>query len=129
LHLVCTTDGVPLAFDLLPGGLHHLTPIHELTYGLPTGAAAYGDKAYNAGDDEARIADETGVRLMPLRKANMRTNIWAHKLALRAWRKRIEALFSQLEAMAVQRLRARANPRLQLKLHAALLAATIANAD
>ncbi len=129
LHRICTTAGVPVAFDLVPGGLHDPTPIHELTYALPAGATVYGDKAYNAGDDEASIADETGVRLVPLRKANMRPNIWADKLALRAWRKRIEALFSQLEAMGVQRLRARANPGLHLKLHASLLAATIANAD
>ncbi len=56
-------------------------------------------------------------------------NDWADKLALRAWRKRIEALFSQLEAMGAQRLRARTNPGLLLKLHASLLAAAIANAD
>jgi len=129
LHLVCTTAGVPVAFDLVPGGLHDLTPIHELTYGLPAGAAVYGDKAYNAADDEASIAADTEVRLVPIRKANMRPNLWADKLALRAWRKRIEGLYSQLEAMGVQRLRARANPGLQLKLHAALLAAMLTNAD
>ena len=95
LHLICTTAGVPVAFDLLPGGLHDLTPIHELLYALPRGAAVYGDKAYNASDDEASIADATGVRLVPIR----RPNAWADKLALRAYRKRIEALFSQLEAM------------------------------
>jgi len=128
LHLVCTAAGVPVAFDLLPGGLHDLTPIHELTYGLPAGAAVYGDKGYNAGDDEASILADVGVRLVPIRKANMRPNLWADKLALRAWRKRIEALYSQLEAMGVQRLRARANPGLLLKLHASLLAA-ITNAD
>jgi len=129
LHLVCTTDGVPVAFDLVPGGLHDLTPIHELTYGLPEGAAVYGDKAYNAGDDEATILADTEVRLVPIRKANMRPNVWADKLALRAWRKRVEALYSQLEAMGVQRLRARTNPGLHLKLHASLLAAIITNAD
>jgi len=35
VHLVCTTDGLPVAFILLPGGLHDLTPIHELTVNLP----------------------------------------------------------------------------------------------
>jgi hypothetical protein len=129
LHLICTTAGVPVAFDLLPGGLHDLTPIHELTYGLPAGAAVYGDKGYNGEADEATILADTRVRLVPIRKANMRPNRWADKLALRAYRKRIEALYSQLEAMGVQRLRARTNPGLELKLHAALLAATIANAD
>jgi len=130
LHLICTPAGVPVAFDLLPGGLHDLTPIHELTHGLPNGAAVYGDKAYNAAADEATILADTGVRLVPLRKVNAREpNTWADKLALRAYRKRIEALYSQLEAMGVQRLRARTNPGLELKLHASLLAATIANAD
>ena len=128
-HLVCTAAGVPIAFDLLPGGLHDLTPIHELTYGLPHGAACYGDKGYNAAADEATILAATGVRLVPIRKANMRPNDWADKLTLRAYRKRIEALYSQGEAMGVQRLRARTNPGLELKLHASLLALTIANAD
>ncbi len=129
LHLICTPAGVPVAFDLVPGGLHDLTPIHELTYALPEGATVYGDKGYNAAADEATILAETGVRLVPIRKANMAPNAWADKLALRAYRKRIEALYSQLEAMGVQRLRARTNPGLELKLHASLLAATFANAD
>ncbi len=129
LHLICTPAGVPVAFDLVPGGLHDLTPIHELTDGLPEGAAVYADKAYNAADEEASILDDTGVRLVPIRKANMRPNDWTDKLALRQYRKRIEAMYSQLEAMGVQRLRARTNPGLELKLHAALLAVTIANAD
>jgi len=129
LHLVCTAGGVPVAFDLLPGGLHDLTPVHELTYGLPAGATVYGDKGYNAGADEATILAEAGVRLVPIRRANMRPNAWADKLALRAHRKRVEVLFGQLEAMGVQRLRARTNPGLELKLHASLLALTIANAN
>ena len=127
LHLICTTDGVPVAFDLLPGGLHDLTPIHELTYGLPAGAAVYADKAYNAGADEATILAETGVRLVPLHKANMRPNLWADKLALRAHRKRIETLYSQLTAMGIQQLHARTNVGLELKVHATLLAAIVTN--
>jgi hypothetical protein len=117
LHLACTTAGVPVACDLVPGGLHDLVPIHELTDGLPAGAAVYGDKADNA-----------GVRRVPIRKANMRPNVWPDKLALRAWRERIEALSSQPEAMGMQRLRARTTPGLLLMLHASLLAATITNA-
>jgi len=129
LHLICSLAGVPLRFDLVPGGLHDLTPIHELTYGLPAGATVYGDKGDNAAADEATILADTGIRLVPIRKANMAPNLWADKVALREYRKRIEVLYSQLEAMGVQRLRARTNSGLQLKLHAALLAATIANAN
>jgi len=129
LQLICTTTGVPVAFNLLPGGLHDLTPIHELTDGLPAAATVYGDKGDKAADDAASILADTGVRLVPIRKANMGPNLWADKLALRAYRKRIESLYSQLEAMGVQRLRARTTPGLELKLHATLLAVTITNAD
>ncbi len=129
LHLICTAGGIPVAFDLVPGALHDLTPIHELTYGLPAGSTVYADKAYNAGADEATILAEAGVRLVPLRKANMRPNDWADKLALRAYRKRIETLYSQLAAMGLQRLHARTNRGVELKTHATLLAATLTNAD
>lgn len=47
---------------------------------------------------------------------------------LRAWRRRIAALYCQLEAMGVQHLRARTNPSIELKLRVALLAVTITNA-
>jgi Transposase DDE domain len=128
LHLVCTTAGGPLACDLVPGGLRDLTPSHARTDGLPAGAVVYGDKGDNGEADEATILADTGVRLVPLRKANMRPNRWADKLALRAYRKRIAVLYSQLAAMGPQPLRARTNPGLQLKLHASLLAATLSNA-
>ena len=44
LHLICTAEGIPVSFDLLPASEHDLTPIHELTYNLPEGAAVFGDK-------------------------------------------------------------------------------------
>jgi len=79
--------------------------------------------------DEATILADTGVRLVPIQKANMAPNRWADKRALRAHRKRIETRYSQLEATGVARLRARTNPGRELKVHASLLAATMANAD
>jgi hypothetical protein len=69
------------------------------------------------------------VRLVPIRKANMAPNLWANKLALREYQKRIETLHSQLEALGLARLRAHTTPGLELKVHASLLAATITNAD
>jgi len=29
LHLICTLEGVPVSFAILPAGFHDLTPIHE----------------------------------------------------------------------------------------------------
>jgi hypothetical protein len=128
LHLVCTPHGVPVAFALLPAALHDLPPVHELTVALPQKAAVYTDKAYNSAKDEASILAATGVRLVPQRRANMRPNEWNDKLALREYRKRIETVNSQCEAMGLQRLRARTNGGFELKVHATLLAVICVNA-
>ena len=128
LHLATTPTGVPVAFALLPGALHDLTPVHELTFGLPAGAAAYGDKAFNSKADEASILADTGVRLVPIRRKNMAPNAWLDKVALREHRPRIETTNSQLAAMGLQRLRARTNAGFELKVHASLLALTLSNA-
>ena len=127
LHLVVTGAGVPVAFTILPGALHDLTPVHELTFGQPAGANAYGDKAFNSKGDEASILVETGVRLVPIRRANMAPNLWADKVALREHRTRIETSNSQLEAMGLQRLRARTTPGFMLKVHASLVALIVTN--
>jgi len=128
-HRIGTTAGVPVAFALLPGGRHDLPPIHELTDGLPAEATVDGAKGDNAAADAGPILAATGVRLVPIRTANLAPTRWADTRALRAYRKRIEARYRQLEAMGVQRLRARTTPGLALKRHAALLAVSIANAD
>lgn len=117
-----------MAFDLLPASRHDLTPVHELTAGLAVGASVYADKAYTSAKDEASILDDTGVRLVPQRRDTMRPNPWADKLAIREHRKRIETLNSRLEAMGVQRLRARTNAGLEIKVHASLLALVCLNA-
>ena len=127
LHLVCTTAGVPVASVLLPAGYHDLTPIHELLYGLPRGAWVYAAKAYNSAPDEASILDETGVRLVPIRKGNMAPNTAAERAGLRTFRTTIETVNSQAEAMGVERLRARTNAGFDLKVHASVLALLCTN--
>ena len=44
LHLVCTPDGLPAAFEFLPAAYHDLTPLHELTVELPSCARVFADK-------------------------------------------------------------------------------------
>jgi len=127
LHLVCTATGVPVAAVLLPASYHDLTPIHELLYGLPRGAWVYADKAYNSATDEASILADTGVRLVPIRKDTMIPNTAAERAGLRTFRKTIETVNSQAEAMGIQRLRARTNAGFDLKVSASLLALTCTN--
>lgn len=127
LHLVCTTQGIPIAFDLRPAAEQDLTPIHELLFGLPRGATVFGDKGYISSLDAASLLDHTGVRLVTQRRKNMTPNSWADDYDLRLYRKQIETVYSQMEAMGVQRLHVRTQLGLDLKTHASLLALAFAN--
>jgi hypothetical protein len=127
LHLICTPDGLPIAFDMLPGALHDLTPIHELTVNLHLGATVLGDKGYNDYPGEASILLDAGVRLIPIRKKNMKPNDWVDDYDLRLYRHRIETVNSQLESMGINRLHARTNTGFEIKVHSSLLALAFAN--
>jgi hypothetical protein len=127
LHLICTPDGIPVSFDLLPAAEQDLTPIHELTFGLPSGATVFGDKGYISDPDAKTILDTTGVRFVAVRRRNMTPNSWADEYDLRLYRKRIETLYSQLEAMGLQHLHARTNYGFDLKTWASLLALAFTN--
>ncbi len=127
LHLICTTEGIPVAFDLLPAALHDLTPIHELTFNLPLGASVLGDKGYISAEDARTIFDATGVRLVSVRRINMQPNYWTDDFDLRHYRKRIETVYAQLEKMGVQRLHVRTNLGFDLKAWASLLALAFTN--
>jgi hypothetical protein len=99
-----------------------LTPIYELSYELPGLAALFGDKAYNDAEAEAFLA-EAHLRLIPIRRKNMKQQHgWAEEYDLRLYRKTIETVNSQLESMALNRLRARTNEGFFIKVHASLIA-------
>ena len=127
LHLICSADGIPVSFDVLPASEQDLTPIHELTAGLPEGATVFGDKGYVSDPDAQAILAATGVRFVALRRANMTPNSWADEYDLRLYRKRIETVYSQLEAMGIQHLHARTNLGFDLKAYASLLALAFSN--
>ena len=85
-------------------------------------------KAFNSLDDEQSILEAVGVRLIPIRKANMQPHAWfLDELELREYRHTIETVNSQLEKMGVERLHARTNNGLDLKVHASLLAVACTN--
>jgi len=127
LHLICTLEGVPVSFTILPAGFHDLTPIHELTFCLLPGSTVYGDKGYISQPDADSIYAETGVRLVSVRRRNMKPNCWNDDMDLKRYRHLIETRNSQLESMGIQRLHARTNEGFDIKAHASLIALTIQN--
>ena len=87
----------------------------------------FGDKSYISADDARTIFEETSVRLVSIRRENMTPNTWADDFDLRLYRRRIETVYSQLEAMGIQRLHARTNSGIDLKAWASLIALAFTN--
>jgi len=96
LWMACASGPPPAAsasgrVQMLPAGMHDLTPVHEPAYGLPAGARRLGDNADNSAADAASIPAETGVRLVPVRRATMRPHAWCmDAIEVRAHRRGIE---------------------------------------
>jgi IS5 family transposase len=127
LHLICTPTGIPVRFEVLPAAEQDLTPIHELTFGLPEGAVVFADKGYISDPAAVTLLAMTSVRLVAARRRNMTPNTWADEYDLRLYRSRIETVYSQLETMGIQRLHARSHHGFDLKMWASLLALAFTN--
>jgi hypothetical protein len=127
LHMICTLEGIPVSFDLLPASEQDLTSIHELTVCLPDGSTVFGDKGYISDPHALAILSSSGVRFVAIRRRNMTPNSWADEYDLRHYRRRIETVYSQLEATGMQHLHARTNHGFDLKAYASLLALAFTN--
>lgn len=128
LHLICTPTGIPVSFRLMPAAFHDLTPLHELAVVLAPGARLFGDKGYNSAADEASMLAESGVRLIPVRRANMRPHAWfVDDIELQEYRHTIETVNSQCEKMGLERLYARTNTGFELKVLASIIALACTN--
>jgi len=86
LHLICTLDGIPVSFDPLPASEQDLTPIHELTVGLPKGSAVFSDKGHVSDPHADSILSTIGLRFVAVRRRNMTPNSWADEYDLRHYR-------------------------------------------
>ena len=110
LHLIGTPSSIPVSVQLLPAGFHDLTPIHELAVVLPRSARLSGDKGHHSAADEASMLANTRVRLIPVRRANMRPHAWfVNDIELQEYRHTIETVNSQCEKMGLKLLCARTN--------------------
>jgi hypothetical protein len=131
LHLICTPQGVPVAFQLLPASFHDLTPIYELTFGLPPGASVYADKGYISAYVKRKLRPTArrphGVWLVAQHRQKMKPNTFMEWCGLKEYRKSIESANSQLEKMGIQNLHARTNEGFSIKVLASLFALACIN--
>lgn len=127
LHLICTAQGLPVCFEMLPAAYQDLTAIHELAAVLPSGARLFGDKGFISAAVAQSLLEETGVHLITAKRKNMSPNTWADDYDLHLYRKRIETIYSQMEKMGIQHLYARTPLGFEMKVYASVLALAFTN--
>jgi len=89
LHLVRRPDGAPVRVPMRSAG------VRDLRLACPPGRGGWAERRIiirrNGAADEASILAETGVRLVPVRRATMRPHAWLmDAIELRAHRRGIE---------------------------------------
>ena len=129
LHLVCDANGVPFRFQVLPARWDELVPVQELLADLPEGSQVVADKGYISQKDELMVYVSGNVRLIPKYRKNMRGNSQKDAALIRKHRSMIETVNSQLEKMGLQRLHARTNEGVALKVLASLTALSLTNVN
>lgn len=123
LHMVTDLQGIPVSIQILPGALHDLTPIYEITHCLPDNTTIFGDKAFTCQDVEKQL-QKFFITLMPLRRKNQQ-NQWlmCDERIIKKNRRQIETSFSILsDVMGLNRLKARTLNGFLLKTYAGVLA-------
>lgn len=66
-----SANGDTVSFRLLLAAFHDRTPVYELASVLPRGARLFGDKASNSQAAAATMGQETGIRLIAIRRTHM----------------------------------------------------------
>ena len=117
---------------MLPASLHDLTPIYELTFGLPDGSSVYADKAYISAPVKRALRPTArqphGVRLVAQHRRGMKPNSFEEWCGMRLFRRQsVETANSQLVSMGIQHLHARTDQGIAIKVLASLLALVCIN--
>lgn len=107
LHILATSDGIPVEFVFFPGAPHDSNALYELPFDLPEGSEIYADSAYTNYQIEDDLKDSDGIILSPARKKNSKRWDEPHvRLYKQYARKRIETVFSEITALFPKKIHA-----------------------
>ncbi len=99
VHILTTSDGIPVEFSFLPGEAHDVRGLDVLYMDLPPNSYVYGDSAYTDYDTEDTMKETDNVSLDPLRKKN---SLRYDELGIHSYkkltRKYIETVFSVISS-------------------------------
>ena len=74
VHILATTDGIPVDFTFLPGRLNNSNALKQMPLEVPAGSAIYADSGYTNYAIEEMLIDTDGIDLPVARKSNSKKN-------------------------------------------------------
>ena len=99
VHVLTTSDGIPVEFAFLPGSAHDSRGLGILNFALPSGSDIYADSAYTDYSVEDALKEMDDIHLDPNRKKNSkRYDEPPMRYYKKLMRVRIETTFSQISA-------------------------------
>lgn len=96
VHMIVTSDGIPVEFTFTTGNKHDLDGIKQLPLNLPEGTEILADAAYTDYHLEEMLLDK-GIQLLPARKSNSKKpHNPCTEYRISIYTKRIETSFSDI---------------------------------
>ncbi len=100
VHVLTTSDGIPVEFAFLPGGANDVRGLGVLYLDLPPDSEVYGDKAYTDYTVEDALKTFDSINLDPIRKKNStRYDEPLVRQYKKMIRRRIETAFSLISSL------------------------------
>jgi len=126
LHVLVTTDGIPVEYTFLPGSRHDSEALKQMPFNLNENSRIYADAGYTNYRIEDMLKDAEKIDLLVARKSNSkRKHLPCVNYLIETMRKRVETTFSELNAMFPKKIHAVTNYGFVIKIITFLLSYTL----
>ena len=107
IHLLCTSDGIPVEYTFLPGSRHDSNALKQMPLQLPPGSRIYADSAYTNYSIEDMLKDAEHIDLLVVGKSNSKRKHEPYmEYLISSMRKRIETTFSEISNFLPKKIHA-----------------------
>jgi hypothetical protein len=107
VHVMVTTDGIPVEYTFLPGSKHDSEALKQLPFDLKQGSRVYADSGYTNYKIEDMLKEADDISLLVARKSNSKRKKEAYEeYVIGIMRKRIETTFSEISTLLPKKIHA-----------------------
>lgn len=107
VHVMVTTDGIPVEFTFLPGSKHDSEALKQLPFNLEQGSRVYADAGYTNYKIEDMLQQAEKIELLAARKSNSKRKREPYQeFLIESMRKRIETTFSEISTLLPKKIHA-----------------------